>query len=79
MGTLGALWGLRANGEEFPIEASISQIDAGGKKLFTVIIRDISERQRTEEALHASEEQFRLLLDGVKDSQFTCLIRMGAS
>src|SRR5262249_53099615 len=48
MGALGALWGLRADGEEFPIEASISQTEAGGKKLFTVIIRDVSERKRAE-------------------------------
>jgi PAS domain S-box-containing protein len=61
MGTLGALWALRSNGEEFPIEASISNIDAGGKKLFTVIIRDVTERRRAEVAVRESEERFRLV------------------
>jgi PAS domain S-box-containing protein len=67
MGSFGQLWALRGNGSEFPIEASISQTVAGGRKLFTVILRDVSERQRIEEALRRSEERFRLLLDGVKD------------
>jgi PAS domain S-box-containing protein len=48
MGKLGSLSGLRSDGEEFPIEASISQVDAEGHKLFTVIIRDVSEKKRLE-------------------------------
>src|SRR5690242_7703654 len=56
-----ALCGLRATGEEFPIEASISQTEAGGKKLFTVIIRDISLSEQAEAALRESEERFRLV------------------
>jgi PAS domain S-box-containing protein len=58
MGTLGALYGLRADGEEFPLEASISQIESDGQKLFTVILRDITERKRADEAL---KEQTRIL------------------
>jgi len=48
MGQVRPISGLRADGEEFPIEASISQINADGKRLFTVIIRDITEKKRLE-------------------------------
>jgi PAS domain S-box-containing protein len=61
MGALGGLWALRATGEEFPIEASISQIETAGKKLFTVIIRDVTESRRAQEAVRESEERFRLV------------------
>ena len=55
MGALGAVSGLRFNGEEFPIEASISQFKKGKQRLFTVILRDITERKRLESQLHQTE------------------------
>ncbi len=38
------LHGLRADGTEFPMDASISQIDTAHGKLFSVILRDVTER-----------------------------------
>ncbi len=50
MGALHALVGLRANGEEFPIEASISKLGEGSAALMTVVIRDASELRQAERA-----------------------------
>jgi len=55
--------GLRFNGEEFPMEASISQFEAGGKRFSTAILRDISERVRAEKAMHESEARKAAILD----------------
>jgi len=61
MGARLALFGLRAGGEEFPIDASISQVRIGGRKLYTVILRDITQRKRAEEALERSYRELREL------------------
>lgn len=63
MGQLGKVLGLRANGEEFPVEAAISHIVVEGKTFFTVILRDITERLRAEEHLREVEERSRLALE----------------
>ncbi len=55
MGQITPLSGLRANGEEFPIEASISQIKVNEQQLFTVIIRDITDKKRLESQLLRSQ------------------------
>jgi PAS domain S-box-containing protein len=65
MGRLGMVFGLRANGEEFPLEASISQFEIDGGKTFTAILRDVTERLRAEETLRASEERFHNVLDNM--------------
>jgi PAS domain S-box-containing protein len=49
MGQLSTLSALRADGEEFQIEASISQAEIAGRKVFTVILRDVTERKQAEE------------------------------
>lgn len=49
MGGFSPLSGLRSNGEEFPIEASISQVEINGRKLFTAIVRDVTETAKARE------------------------------
>jgi PAS domain S-box-containing protein len=64
MGARTIVYGLRANGHEFPLDASISWHDSGKGKLFTVILRDITGR------LQAAELQMRLeaMLDSAMDA-----------
>ena len=51
MGDNTVLYAVRKDGEEFPIDASISQLNAPEGKLYTVILRDVTERVRAREEL----------------------------
>ena len=61
MGAPGVLHGRRASGEDFPFEASISQHSEDGRKLFTVILRDVTERVQADAELRRSREELREL------------------
>ena len=62
--------GVRKSGDEFPIDTSISQINVDGEKIFTAILRDVTEHKRAEDALRASEYKYRTFLEQASDGIF---------
>ena len=50
----------RKDGRSFPVEISATQFEPGGRLL--CLVRDITERKRSEDALRTSEERFRTLV-----------------
>jgi two-component system sensor kinase len=78
MGKQRVLAGLRANGEEFPLEASISQIHDGDTRLYTVMLRDIAERVSAERAQRQAHEELRELsanLQNIREDEKTRIAR----
>jgi hypothetical protein len=72
------LAGLRENGEEFPIDASISHATVSGHKFYTVILRDVTARQRSAEALDRSHRELRELYESmhhVREAERTRIAR----
>lgn len=68
MGKLGPISGLRADGEEFPIEASISHVTVQGRPIYTVILRDVTERVRAEQRVAEHQETLAAIIDAASDA-----------
>jgi PAS domain S-box-containing protein len=61
MGERRALFGRRTNGEEFPLDASISRSPGLRGQLFTVILRDITRQVEAEQEVRKSHQELELL------------------
>ena len=57
--------GQRGDGTEFPVRVSFGDVNLGGQRLFTAIIRDVTESKQVADALRDSEAQLRQLTDNV--------------
>ena len=57
MGERREIAAIRRNGEEFPAEASISKVSVDGQRIYTVVLRDVTERHRREEELRRLYEE----------------------
>lgn len=68
MGERGELVGRRKSGAVFPVEVTISKMDAPGRVVFTAIVRDITERRLVEEQRRSESERFRALFQHATDA-----------
>lgn len=73
-----AVTGIRASGQLFPIEGSISSLEHGGRTVYTVILRDVSERHMVQQKLARSHDQLRQLsaaLQSIREEERTHIAR----
>ena len=78
MGSQLDISGLRADGTEFPIESTISQMVIDGKRQFTAVLRDVTERHRAEVDMREMNRQLRALsasLQEVREQERTRISR----
>jgi len=61
---------LAKDGSKMPIEINASRIEYQGSPADMIIIRDITERKRMEEALRESEQRYRSLFESTLDGVF---------
>jgi len=62
---------LRLDGVPIDVETTGMPMIFGGEPAVQVVIHDITERKRTEDALRASEERYRYLVENVNDVVYT--------
>ncbi|MBK5104178.1 MAG: PAS domain S-box protein [Burkholderiales bacterium] len=69
VGTMRQLEAMRKDGSIFPIEMAVSEVNTGSQRVFTAIIRDITERRQAEEARERLMRQLELLSERLATAQ----------
>jgi PAS domain S-box-containing protein len=69
--------GLRKDGTTFPMDLAVGEGRVAGRRIFAGICRDISARKAVEDDLRASEERFRVLVEGISDYAIVLLDSLG--
>jgi PAS domain S-box-containing protein len=70
--------GLKASGQYFPLEGSISTLSEDGRQIYTIILRDVTERKQVQEKLEQSYSQLRDLsaaLQTIREEERTHIAR----
>src|SRR2546426_9359275 len=55
-----------------PLEISFGQVFTDGKRVFTAVVRDVTERQRAEAALQKQNEEYRILFESNPCPMYLC-------
>ncbi len=69
------LLGTRKDGTVFPLEMALSEVLTEGRRIFIAVIRDITQRKETENALAATQQRLQNIADNVPGIVFQRVLR----